>query len=335
MIRVVINGFGRIGRSFFKVAFEKPGLEFVAINDLADPENLAYLLCYDTVYGRYDKKVEVSGGDLVVGGKKVKLLSQKDPSLLPWKKLDVDVVVESTGRFTRSEDAEKHLKAGAKRVVISAPAEGGVPYTLIGANDEDFKEGLAPVTCNASCTTNAAVPVAAVMMEDPGVAKGMLNTVHGYTASQNLVDGPSPGDPRRGRAGAQNIVPSSTGAAEAVTESLKDLKELFDGIAMRVPVVVGSIVDFTFLAKRETSVQKINGIFRKASQTSRWEKVLAVTEEPLVSSDIIGDPHASIVDLSMTRVVGGDLVKVLSWYDNEWGYSVTLVEHVVRVGKLL
>ncbi len=335
MTRVAINGFGRIGRAFFKIAIDHPDLEFVAINDLGDPENLVYLLRYDTVYGPYDKEVKISDGNLVVGGKKIQLLSEKDPAALPWDKMDVDVVVESTGVFTHAEDAAKHLKAGAERVVITAPAKGDVSYTLIGANDEMFKEGLSPITCNASCTTNASVPVAGVMIENPGVVKAMLNTVHGYTATQSLVDGPAKKDPRRGRAAAQNIVPSSTGAAEAVGRSLKEMEGVFDGIALRVPVICGSIMDFTFLAKRKTSVKEINDFFKKAAKTPRWNKVLSVTEEPIVSSDIIGSPFGSIVDLSMTRVVDGDLVKVLAWYDNEWGYSATLVEHVVRVGKLI
>ncbi|NIT03737.1 type I glyceraldehyde-3-phosphate dehydrogenase [Candidatus Saccharibacteria bacterium] len=335
MTKVAINGFGRIGRAFFKIAFERPELKFVAINDLGDPENLAYLLRYDTVYGRWGHEVKVSDGFLTVGGKKIKLLSEKDPAALSWEQMGIDVVVESTGVFTHTKDASKHLKAGAKRVVITAPAKGDAPYTLIGANDDMFKEGLPDITCNASCTTNAAVPVAAVMMENPGVVKAMLNTVHGYTATQNLVDGPAKKDVRRGRAAAQNIVPSTTGAAESVARSLKGMEGIFDGIALRVPVAVGSIVDFTFLSKRKTGVKEINDIFKKAARSPRWKGVLAVTEEPLVSSDIIGEPYGSIVDLSMTRVVGDDLVKVLSWYDNEWGYASTLVEHVVRVGKLI
>ncbi len=334
-IRVAINGFGRIGRTFFRIAFERPELEIVALNDLGEPGNLAYLLRYDTVYGRYGKPVKIEDGQLVVGDKKIKLLNEKDPAALPWDKLDVDVVVESTGVFTDAEEASKHLKAGAQRVVITAPAKGDVPYVLIGANDDLFNEKLSPVTCNASCTTNAVVPVAAVMMENPGVVKAMLNTVHGYTATQGLVDGPAKKDFRRGRAAAQNIVPSTTGAAESVYKSLPDLEGAFDGIAMRVPVVSGSIVDFTFVSKRPTSVSEINEIFQKAAQMPRWEKILAVTEEPLVSSDILGTTYGSVVDLSMTRVVGGDLVKVLAWYDNEWGYSATLVEHVIRVGKLI
>lgn len=335
MIRVAINGFGRIGRSFFKLGFENPKLEFVAINDLGKPENLAYLLKYDTVYGHYERDVKLVAEHLTIGGKEIQLLSEKDPALLPWKELKIDVVVEATGVFTGKNDAEKHIQAGAKRVVITAPAKDGVPYVLIGANDEKFQAGLDPVTCNASCTTNATAPVAAIMMENPGVVKAMLNTVHGYTATQGLVDGPAEKDFRRGRAAAQNIVPSTTGAAESVVQSLPELEDKFDGIAMRVPIVCGSIIDFTFLAKRKTSVEEVNEIFRRASRDPRWEKVLSVTEDQIVSSDIIADPHGAIVDLSLTRVVDGDLVKVLAWYDNEWGYSATLVEHVVRVGELI
>ena len=334
MIKVAINGFGRIGRAFFKLAFERPELEITCINDLTAPENLAYLLRYDTVYGRYDKTVSAGEDFLIVDGKKVQVLAQKDPALLPWEEHKIDVVVESTGRFANYEDASAHLKAGAKRVVITAPAEGEVPHTLIGANDDAFAAGLSPITSDASCTTNAVVPVAAIMMENPGVVKGMLNTVHAYTATQNLVDGPAEKDPRRGRAAAQNIVPSSTGAADSVIKSLSALKGIFDGVALRVPVVSGSIMDFTFLAKRQTTVEEINSIFKEKAKDPRWEKVLSVTEEPIVSSDIIGDTHASVVDLSMTRVVDGDLVKVLAWYDNEWGYSNTLVEHFIIVRKL-
>lgn len=340
MIRVAINGFGRIGRAFFKIALEdSKEVKIVAVNDLTDPENLAYLLRYDTVYGRYDKPVKVVGDGLVIGGslgsdrdkQKIKVLSEKNPAALPWKELKVDVVVESTGRFTNYEDAYNHVKAGAKRVVISAPAEG-VTQLLIGVNDEGFKEPNLPVvTCNGSCTTNAVAPVVAVMKENPGVVKGMLNTVHAYTATQSLVDGPSQKDYKRGRAAAQNIVPSTTGAAEAVIESIPEIKGLFDGIAMRVPVACGSIADFTFLAKRKTSVEEINQIFKKAAESKRWKGILKVSKDPLVSSDIVADPYAAIVDLNLTRVIGDDFVKVLAWYDNEWAYAVTLLEHVLRV----
>lgn len=334
MIRVAINGFGRIGRAFFKIALDdSKKVKIVAVNDLTDPENLAYLLRYDTVYGRYDKPVKVESDNLVIAGQKIKVLSEKDPASLPWKELKIDVVVESTGRFTNYEDAYNHVKAGAKRVVISAPAKE-VTQLLIGVNDDGFKKSDLPVvTCNGSCTTNAVAPVVAVMKENPGVVKGMLNTVHAYTATQNLVDGPSQKDYKRGRAAAQNVVPSTTGAAEAVIESIPEIKGLFDGIAMRTPVACGSIADFTFLAKRKTSVEEINQIFNKAANSKRWEGILKVSDDPLVSSDIVADPYASIVDLNLTRVVGDDFAKVLAWYDNEWAYAGTLLEHVLRVAS--
>ncbi|MBI2625176.1 MAG: type I glyceraldehyde-3-phosphate dehydrogenase [Candidatus Nealsonbacteria bacterium] len=340
MIKIAINGFGRIGRTFFKQAIERPELEVVAVNDLTDEENLAYLLRYDTVYGRYKKEVGVADENgkryLVVGGKKYLSLTERNPEDLPWKKLGVDVVVESTGIFTDSEGAGLHLKAGAKRVVISAPAKGDQQQVMIGVNeDKFFSKGLNPITSNASCTTNCIVPCAAVMMENPGVKKAMLNTIHAYTATQGLVDSPAKGDFTRGRAAAQNIVPSHTGAAKATAQSLPEYEGIFDAIAIRVPVVSGSIIDFTFLAKKKISAEEINDIFRKAAKEKKWQGILRVSEEPLVSSDIIGDTHASIVDLSMTRVVDGDLVKILSWYDNEWGYSYTLLEHVIRVGNLI
>ncbi len=335
-ITVAINGFGRIGRSFFKAAFERDKeLKITAVNDLTDPENLAYLLRYDSVYGRYNKSVKVEDDNLIVGGQKVKVLSEKDPSALPWRKLEIDIVVESTGLFANHADASKHIEAGARRVVISAPAKE-TTQVLVGVNEQEFKNSDLPVvTCNGSCTTNAVAPVVAVMMEDPGVVKGMLNTVHAYTSTQNLVDGPSRKDYRRGRAAAQNIVPSTTGAAEAVIDSIPELEGLFDGVAMRVPVVCGSIADFTFLAKKKTSVEEINQIFRRVAGTKRWQGILKVSEEPLVSSDIVADPYASIVDLAFTRVINDDLVKVMAWYDNEWAYSETLVEHVLKVGKHL
>lgn len=340
MIRVAINGFGRIGRTFFKQAIERPELEIVAVNDLTDEKNLAYLLRYDTVYGRYKKTVETLEENgkkyIAIGGKKVLSLAEREPEKLPWKELDIDVVVESTGVFTSSEKASLHLKAGAKRVVITAPAKGEVEHVLCGANEDRLSSpDLGVITSNASCTTNAVVPVAAVMMENPGVKKAVLNTVHAYTATQGLVDGPSVKDFSRGRAASQNIVPSHTGAHEAVIKSLPAFENIFEGIALRVPLLCGSIIDFTFLSKKKTSIEEINDIFRQAEKEEKWKGVLRTTDEPLVSSDIIGDTCASIVDLNFTRVVSGDLVKVLSWYDNEWGYSYTLVEHVIKVGKLI
>ncbi len=333
--RIAINGFGRIGRIFFRSAYGHPDLEFVAINDLGSVENLAYLLKYDTVYGHYDKPVEVKNGKLKVDGKEILILSEKDPGALPWKDLDVDIVVESTGVFESRDKAMPHLTAGAKRVVITAPAKDEITPTATPNVGEEFLK-LDKITSNASCTTNAATPVMAVMGANPGIKKAVLNTVHAYTASQGLVDGPDKRDDfRRARAAAQNIVPSTTGAAIAATKALPSLAGKFDGISLRVPVICGSIMDFTFIAARPTSVEEINNIFRKAAAEKQWQEILAVTEEPLVSSDIIRNPNGSIVDLMMTRVIDGDLVKVLAWYDNEWGYASMLLSHVLAVSKLL
>lgn len=341
-IRVAINGFGRIGRTFFRQAFAYPDIEVVAINDLGDFANLAYLLRYDTVYGRWEKSVESSPDgsgqpSLVVDGKKVLTYAEREPEKLPWKELDIDVVIESTGVFASEEGGKKHLKAGAKRVVISAPAKGDVPHVLIGANEDRFEDkSIGEITANASCTTNASVPPLAVLMEYPGVQKGILQTVHAYTATQGLVDGPGgKSDFRRGRAAAQNIIPAHTGAADAVVKSLPSLGGVFDGLAIRVPVLAGSLSMITVLAKQKTSVGEINGYFRNAASQPRWTGILETTDEPLVSSDILGTTAAAIVDLTFTRVVDGDLVTVFSWYDNEWAYSHTLVEHVLRLGQLL
>ncbi|HEU0085780.1 MAG TPA: type I glyceraldehyde-3-phosphate dehydrogenase [Candidatus Paceibacterota bacterium] len=337
-IRVAINGFGRIGRAFLKVSWDRPEIEIVAVNDLGDIANMAYLLKYDTVYRRWGHDVSVDGQDILIDGKKVRLLAEKDPALLPWKDLDIDVVVESTGFFTTYDKAGQHLKAGAKKVVISAPAKEGDGSVkgetiLLSVNEEKF--GTCDVTSNASCTTNAASPLIAILHEAIGIEKAALNTVHGYTASQALVDGPSKKDLREGRAAAQNIVPSSTGAAIAVTKAFPELDGLFDGISMRVPVPAGSIVDITFISKRDTSAEEVNEILKKAATDPKWQKVFAVTEEELVSSDILGESHASIADLKMTRVVGGNLVKVLGWYDNEMGYTHTLVDHVIKTGETI
>lgn len=338
MTKVAINGFGRIGRLLFRYVQEKGGFEVVAVNDLGDLENLAYLLQYDTVYGKFEKTVEVALGSLVVGGKKVAVFQEKDPSQLPWRKLGVDIVVEATGAFESYEKARVHLEAGAKRVVITAPAtdqdtkEGKT--VLVGVNEQDL--ATCQISSNGSCTTNAASSVIEVLRENPGIAKAVLNTSHGYTATQGLVDGPTRGkDVRRGRAAAQNIVPSSTGAAIAVTRAIPELEGKFDGIALRVPVVAGSIADITFVAKRRTSVEEINDILTKAAASSKWKGILKVTSDPVVSSDIIKEPYGAIVDLNFTRVVDGDLVKVLSWYDNEWGYVATLARHVEAFAKTL
>jgi glyceraldehyde 3-phosphate dehydrogenase len=344
IIKVGINGFGRIGRAFLKVAWDRPEIEIVAVNDIGDVANMAYLLKYDTVYRTWNHPVRVENSNgaseqyIVIGDKKVKVLAEKDPSLLPWKDLGVEVVVESTGLFTSYDKANAHIKAGAKKVVISAPAKEGDGTVngetiLLSINEEKF--GTCDVTSNASCTTNAASPLIGILYEALGMEKAILNTVHGYTASQGIVDGPNKKDFREGRAAAQNIVPSSTGAAIAVTKAFPKLEGLFDGISMRVPVPAGSIVDITFISKKQTTTEEVNNILKKAAKDSRWEKVFAVTEEDLVSSDILGESHASIADLKMTRVVGGNLVKVMGWYDNEMGYAYTLVDHVIRTGNTI
>ncbi len=338
MAKIAINGFGRIGRIFFRQAFGAKGLDIVAINDLGDQENLAYLLKYDTVYGKYDKEVVVKDGSFVIAGKAVQCLQIKDPTVLPWKKLGVDIVVESTGVLESFEKAKVHLDAGAKRVILTAPAkddDGDFGKTvLMGINEGVLN--TTELSSNASCTTNAASPVIQILSENPGIKKAILNTVHGYTATQNIVDGPTKGkDFRRGRAAAQNIVPSTTGAAIAVTRIVKELAGKFDGLAMRVPTVAGSIADITFVAKKKTSVEEVNAILTKAASEPRWKGILKVTHEQLVSSDILGEPYGAIVDLNFTKVIDGDLVKVLSWYDNEWGYVSTLVKHVQKVAELL
>lgn len=336
--RVAINGFGRIGRAFLKIAWERPELEIVAVNDLGTLQSLTYLLKYDTVYKKWEHPVTEDGKNIVIDGKVVQFLSEKDTTKLPWKDLDVDVVVESTGLFTSYDRAKFHLDCGAKKVVISAPAKDedgalNAETILMSVNEEKF--GTCDITSNASCTTNAASPLIAILHEKIGIEKAILNTVHGYTASQALVDGPSKKDLREGRAAAQNIVPSSTGAAIAVTKAFPELSGLFDGISIRVPVPAGSIVDVTFIAKRETTTEEVNQILINAAKDPQWMKFFAITTEPVVSSDILGDHHASIADLALTRVIGGNLVKVMAWYDNEMGYTHTLVEHVIKTGQTM
>lgn len=341
MLRVAINGFGRIGRAFLRVAYEHKGeIEIVAINDLGDIDNFAYLLKYDSVYGKAEFPVSVQDGRLVAGDWHVAFVAEKDPAKLPWKDMHVDVVVESTGFFTDYAKAKAHLDAGAKKVVISAPAKGdsasaGVPCAtvLIGLNDDKLKE--CKITSNASCTTNAASPVIAILDAAIGIEKAVLNTTHAYTATQAIVDGPAKDDYRRGRAAALNMSPSHTGAAVAVTKAYEALTGKFDGIAVRVPTPAGSIADITFIAKRDTTVEEVNTALKNAANDPRWQKVYSVSEEQLVSSDIVGSAYGSIADLTMTRVVGGNLVKVLAWYDNEMGYTHTLVQHVLEAGKYL
>jgi len=338
MAKVAINGFGRIGRLFFRQAFEEKDIEIVAINDLGNLENLAYLLKYDSVYGNYDKPIEIKGGKLVVDGKKIEIVNEKDPTELPWGKLGVDIVVEATGVFTSYEKAGAHIKAGAKRVVITAPskdADGTDGATVLVGVNEDKLESLV-LSSNASCTTNAASPVISILSENPGIEKAILSTVHGYTASQAIVDGPTKSsDLRRGRAAAENIVPSTTGAAKAVSRAISEMEGKFDGIAFRVPVIAGSVADITFISKKKTSVDEINKLLKKAADSPRWKNIFTTTEEPIVSSDIVGKPYAAIADLNFTKVVDGNLVKVLSWYDNEWGYVSTLVKHVSNITTLV
>ena len=335
MARVAINGFGRIGRGFMRASHGRSEIEVVAINDLAPAENLAYLLRYDTVYGRSKFSVEAKGNILVVDGREIPVVASKDPAASPWRDMRIDIVVESTGLFTDAEKAKGHINAGAKRVVITAPAKGdGVETILIGANEDKFGS-CDEVTSNASCTTNAASPLIGILDEAIGIERAILNTTHAYTASQSLVDGGKAKDVRESRAAAQNMVPTSTGAAKATALAYPSLKDKFDGISVRVPVSAGSIVDVTFVAKRPTSVEEVNASLKAAAQGDRWKRVFAVTEEPLVSSDILGQPYGAIADLAMTRVVDGTLVKVLAWYDNEMGYCHTLVEHVAEVAKRL
>lgn len=337
MARVAINGFGRIGRAFVRAAHEAgEGLEIVAVNDLGNIDNLAYLLKYDTVYRRAPFEVSVEGGVITAGKWKLKVLAEKDPTALPWRDMNIDVVVESTGLFTDFDKAGVHLKAGAKRVVVSAPSkdgDGSVPGAtiLMGLNND--KVSTCAVTSNASCTTNAASPIIAILDEAIGIEKAILSTTHAYTASQSIVDGPSKKDKKEGRAAAQNIVPTSTGAAIAVTKAYPALAGKFDGISLRVPVPAGSIADITFIAKRSTTVEEVNAALKAAAQSDRWKGIFTASEEELVSSDIIGQPYGSIADLGMTRVVDGNLVKVLAWYDNEMGYTHTLVQHVIEATK--
>lgn len=335
-IRVAINGFGRIGRAFFKLARNRSELEVVAINDLGDVNVLAYLLKYDSAYGRAPFEVSVHDGKLIADGKEITILAEKDPSALPWKEMKIDVVVESTGFFTKFGDARMHITAGAKKVVLSAPAkddpkdntEGTI---LMGINDDRL--ATCDVTSNASCTTNAGSPLMAILDEALGIEKALLNTTHAMTASQSVVDSPSKKELREGRAASQNLIPTSTGSAIAVAKALPQLEGKFDGISVRVPVLVGSIADITFVSKRKTTAEEVNQILRDAAHEERWHGIFTVTEEPLVSQDIVGNHHAAIADLSLTRVVDGDLVKVMSWYDNEIGYSNALVEHVIRTGQ--
>lgn len=329
-----INGFGRIGRNAFKIAFERSDIEIVAINDLTDTKTLAYLLKHDSNYGTYQHDVTYDDTNIIVDGKPIKVLAERDPAALPWGNLGVDLVIESTGRFTAKEDAEKHITAGAKRVVISGPSKSdGVDTIVLGAN-EDKIQGASHVISNASCTTNSLGAVMAILDAEFGVEKSLLTTVHSYTASQVLQDAPNK-DLREGRNAAENIVPTTTGAAIAVTKTLPQLEGKFDGLSIRVPTPVVSISDVTALLSRDVTVEEINGAFKKAAADPFYQGILGVSEEPLVSRDYIGNSHSGVVDLLLTKVVGGNLIKIAVWYDNEWGYSNRLVELVADVGKAI
>jgi glyceraldehyde 3-phosphate dehydrogenase len=328
MQKIAINGFGRIGRAALKIALTKKDIEVVAINDLTDAKTLAHLLRYDTAYGRYQHTVDVSGNNLIINGKTIPVYAEPDPKKLPWGELSVDVVLECTGRFVNGDAMRAHIEAGAKKVILSAPAkEGGdVPTFLLGVNDTQYTSDQV-ILSNASCTTNCIAPVAKIIQKAFGIEKALMTTIHSYTADQNLQDGPHK-DFRRARAAAGNIVPTTTGAAIAVTEVIPELAGLFDGLAVRVPTIVVSLTDFTFLLKRDTTIEEINDVLKAAAQAHEYQGIFTVTDEPLVSSDFIGNPYSSIVDLALTKVVGGNLVKIVAWYDNEWGYSNRLVEMV-------
>jgi glyceraldehyde 3-phosphate dehydrogenase len=329
MKRIAINGFGRIGRASLKIIMDTPGLELVAVNDLMSIDNAAYLLRHDSVYGKYHIPVKVQGDYLEVGGKQILFISEKDPSRLPWKDKNIETVIESTGIFTNREDAEKHIHAGAKTVIISGPTKSkDTPTVVHGVNTADGKTSI--FSC-ASCTTNNVGPVVEIINRRIGIRKAILNTVHAYTASQSLIDAPSKREPRMGRAAAINLAPASTGAAIAVTKALPALEGRFDGVAIRTPVPVVSISDITFVTGRDTTVEEINRVLIEESKTNRYKLVLSISDEDLVSTDIIQSPFASIVDLEMTRVVDGDLVKIMAWYDNEWGFTSQMIRQLNEI----
>ncbi len=326
--KVAINGLGRIGRAILKLLVEEPKLELVAVNDLVDAENLAYLLRFDTVYGRYSKPVAAADGQLVVDGRTLRTSSERDPAALPWRELGVELVFECTGALKKREDLEKHVRAGASVVLLSAPSQGSEVETVVhGANTPDGAPAI--ISC-ASCTTNCITPIVEIIGRRIGLKKAVMTTVHAYTSSQSIVDGASKSF-RRGRAGAANLVPATTGAALATTRALPDYAGLFDGVAIRAPIPVGSIADLTFLTSRRTTVEEVNEILTEEAATARYEGVLGVSRDPLVSSDIVGDSRASVVDLELTKVIDGDLLKVMSWYDNEWGYASQMVRQAVSM----
>lgn len=331
MPRIAINGLGRIGRAALKVMAEIEELDLVAVNDLVSPDNLAYLLKYDTVYGPYGKDVVASGDVLMIDGRRLRVYGEPDPAHLPWGELGVDLVLECTGKFRTDAGLSKHIKAGARFAILSSPAKTETITTVVpGANEAPQDQRI---VSTASCTTNSVAPIVEVMSRRIGIERAIMTTVHAYTASQRVVDGPST-DFRRGRAGAANLVPSSTGAAAATARALPALTDHFDGIAIRAPIPVGSIADIVFVTSRPTSPEEINDIFREEAGTDRYRRVLGVVEDPIVSSDIVGDPRASVVDVGMTRVVDGTLAKVVSWYDNEWGFAHQMVRQALAMLKI-
>ena len=331
MAKVAINGLGRIGRATLKIVMDTPDLELVAVNDLASTDNIAYLLRYDTVYGRYEHPVSREPGSLRINGTRVQAIRESDPEKLPWADLGIDTVFECTGAFTRADDLAKHVQAGAKTVILSAPTKSEDVPTIVHGVNIPGETSPHVISC-ASCTTNCITPVIEIMGRRVGISKATMTTIHAYTASQSLVDAVDK-NVRRGRAGGANLVPTSTGAAIATAKALPQYKNLFDGVAVRVPIPVGSIADIVFLTTRRTNVDEINAVFKQEAKTERYVGILGVAEDPIVSSDIIKDPRASIIDLTMTQVVDGDLVKVMSWYDNEWGYANQMVREAVRIAK--
>lgn len=334
MPNIAINGLGRIGRAALKIIYATyPQAKVVAINDLTDTTTLAALLKRDTAYGLADLKISSDAKNLIINGKKIPVLAEKDPELLPWKALKVDVVLECTGRFTNKEGLMKHIKAGAKKVALSAPAKGSdkVKTIVLGVNDDKLNKTDIIVSC-ASCTTNCLAPVTDIVARNFGIKKALMTTIHAYTADQNLVDGPHK-DLRRARAAGMNMVPTSTGAAIAVTETIPSLKNKFDGLAVRVPIVVGSLVDVVYILKKRTDLEKVKAVFKKDAKLAKYREIVEVSEEPLVSSDIIGNPYSTIVDLGMMKMVDGDMLKVITWYDNEWGYANRLVDLAILMSK--
>lgn len=328
MVKVAINGLGRIGRAVFKNIVNHPALELVAVNDLVPADNLAYLLKYDTVYGRYEKAVENNGNSLTVDGQEHKVFGEKDPAQLPWSELGIDLVFECTGIFTKQEGLEKHIQAGAKRAILSAPAKSdGIATIVHGVSQAQDSDQV--ISC-ASCTTNCITPVAEIMSRRIGVKKATMTTIHAYTSGQGIVDSPNKNF-RRGRAGAANLVPTSTGAAIATTQVLPTYQGKFDGIAVRTPVAVGSLSDLVFVTERNTTAEEVNQIFREEAQNNTYKEIIGISEDEIVSSDVIQDSRASIIDLTMTQVVDQDLVKVMSWYDNEWGYANQMIREAIRM----